>query len=220
MQSTESLLDETLGSAVADIIGFLHDRGWTPATSSNFSYRNSGTPNYFYVSMSGLDKSEFNERNFLEVDFSGRLLDPEQSSARPSAETLLHAMLYERYPGTHVILHTHSANATVLSKLYEAKGGILLKDFEILKGLEGIQDHETEVWLPIFSNDQDMTRLSQLVDSQLQKRPATHGFLLAGHGLYAWGASPAQAKRHVEVYEFLFDCILKLRSHGYTDYPG
>jgi ribulose-5-phosphate 4-epimerase/fuculose-1-phosphate aldolase len=32
------------------------------------------------------------------------------------------------------------------------------------------------------------------------------GYLIAGHGLYAWGASVDDALRHVEAFECLFEC--------------
>jgi methylthioribulose-1-phosphate dehydratase len=39
----------------------------------------------------------------------------------------------------------------------------------------------------------------------LTARPDLRAFLLAGHGLYAFGASVAEAKRHVEVVETLLE---------------
>ena len=117
-----------------------------------------------------------------------------------------------------MVLHTHSVNGTVLSKLYEHPGGLCLKDFEILKGLEGVCTHATEIWLPIFPNAQDIAQLAREAEIELRKHQPVYGFLLAGHGLYTWGETPAQAKRHAEVFEFLFACILQLRSHGYADY--
>lgn len=203
---------------LTEIIHFLHANGWTPATSSNFSCRSQEKPDAFSVSVSGLDKGVFTANDFIEVNFQGQVIRADQAHLRPSAETLLHALVYEREPAAQVVLHTHSVNGTVLSKLYEAKQGIWLKDFEVLKGLEGIKTHQTEIWLPIFSNAQDMTVLAAEVKAELAQHRQIYGFLLAGHGLYTWGASHAQAKRHAEVFEFLFECILKLRSHGYPDY--
>lgn len=203
---------------LTNIIHFLHANGWTPATSSNFSCRNPEKPDTFSVSISGLDKGNFTEQDFIDVDFQGRTLRPEQSHLRPSAETLLHALVYERDPSAQVVLHTHSVNGTVLSKLYEKDSGIMLRDFEVLKGLEGIKTHQSEIWLPIFPNAQDMVVLASDIRMELDKHTNIYGFLLAGHGLYTWGATHAQAKRHTEVFEFLFECILKLRSHGYPDY--
>lgn len=195
---------------------FLHRQGWTPATSSNFSYRHPERPDVFFISISSKDKGELTEGEFIPVDFQGRPLA--ETPHKPSAETLLHALVYANLPQTGVVLHTHSVNGTVLSKLFEKQGGLTIGNFEILKGLEGIKTHEAEIFLPVFPNDQDMTRLAARIRDWWQGREMPpYGFLLAGHGLYTWGETSAQARRHVEVFEFLFDCILKLRSHGHTD---
>ena len=208
-----------LRQSVADAARTMHSRGWTPATSSNFSARAKDS-SHFAISISGLDKGTLTAQDFLEVDFNGHLLNPRQDHLRPSAETLLHALIYKQQPDMQAVLHNHSVNATVISKLYEQQDDLWLKNFEILKAFEGIKTHETELWLPIFPNSQDMPTLAQQVADTLEKHPQVYGFMLAGHGLYTWGQTAEQAFRHTEAFEFLFECILKLRSYGYADYPG
>ena len=216
-QQTSIQSDTGLEQQLVEVIRFLHRQGWTPATSSNFSYRHPVHSDSFFISLSGKDKGALEPGEFIPVDIQGQGVG--QSQGKPSAETLLHALVYRKLPETGFVLHTHSVNGTVLSKLYEASGSLLLRDFEILKGLEGIQTHQTELSLPVFPNDQDMSRLAERIEKAWDAGDrAPYGFLLAGHGLYAWGRTPAEARRHVEVFEFLFECILQLRSHGYPDY--
>ena len=38
--------------------------------------------------------------------------------------------------------------------------------------------------------------------------------LVAGHGLYTWGRDLAEAERHVEVFEFLFEVVERATSGG------
>jgi len=219
LSETVPLTALELRHSVANAARTMHSRGWTPATSSNFSARAKDS-NHFAISVSGLDKGTLTAQDFLEVDFHGQLLNPQQAHMRPSAETLLHALIYQQYPEMQVVLHNHSVNATVISKLYEQQNDLCLKNFEILKAFEGVKTHETELWLPIFPNSQDMLKLAQQVADTLQKHPQVYGFMLAGHGLYTWGQTAEQAFRHTEAFEFLFECILKLRSYGYADYSG
>ena len=214
------LPDTALLQGLTDVIRFLHARGWTPATSSNFSCRVNEDAPGFAVSVSGLDKGEFTATDFMAVDYAGQVLLPEQAHLRPSAETLLHSVVYRLYPQARVVLHCHSVNGTVLSKLYEAKNGLWLENFEILKGFEGVKTHEARLWLPVFPNAQEMDILARKVEAELRNHNTVYGFMLAGHGLYTWGETLAQAKRHVETFEFLFEAILKLRLYGYPDYTG
>ena len=82
----------------------------------------------------------------------------------------------------------------------------------MLKGLEGITTHDTAVDIPVFRNSQDMVELSAQIKEVLitsdESQPETsppYGFLLSGHGLYTWGQNLAEARRHIEIFEFLFE---------------
>jgi methylthioribulose-1-phosphate dehydratase len=80
---------------------------------------------------------------------------------------------------------------------------LVIEGLEMLKGLQGIQTHESRIRIPVLANDQDLTRLSAAARPHLAGAP--HGILIAGHGLYAWGADLKQAMRHLEILEFLLE---------------
>ena len=195
-------------SALTETVRFLAARGWTPATSSNFSARIPHRGELIAISRSGVDKSLFCEEDVMVVDMAGKSVAPE--GARPSAETLLHTLLYES-SNVGAVLHTHSVGGTVCSMQYAKRGSIEFRGYEILKGLAGNQSHEATEILPIFPNDQDMAALSRQVGDYWKHHRNIHGFLIEGHGLYTWGMDLASAKRHVETFEFLFECLLKTR---------
>ena len=121
------------------------------------------------------------------------------------------------------MLHTHSVWSTVLSEVYGAERGLRLSGFEMLKGLEGVRTHEHTEWLPILENDQDIRALVPRVEAVLEQSPAIHGFLLRGHGLYTWGGDLAEARRHVEILEFLLETTGRMRTlekpHGPRQNP-
>jgi methylthioribulose-1-phosphate dehydratase len=111
------------------------------------------------------------------------------------------------------VLHSHSQAGTLLSRLAleqaettPAAGSVASlehSDLEMLKGLEGIRSHATRVTVPVLANDQDIARLAAAVRPLLPHCP--WGFLVAGHGLYAWGTDLASARRHLEIHEFLLE---------------
>jgi methylthioribulose-1-phosphate dehydratase len=119
--------------------------------------------------------------------------------------------LYQRYPEVNCVLHTHSVLGTVLSYTHAKDGKLEFEGFEIQKGLEGNQTHELKTVLPIVPNSQVMEDILRDMDRHFDARPAIHGFLIAGHGLYTWGKDIATAKRHIETYEFLFECTHTMR---------
>lgn len=173
---------------------------WVPATAGNFSVRLPG--NRIAVTRSGQHKGFLTAESVMVVDLDGR---PEDPALRPSAETLLHCGIYRRFPEIGASLHGHSIANTVLSRRQES---VRLAGYELLKLLPGISTHEAAVEVPVFENDQDIARLASAVDAHMKKNPHTPAYIIAGHGLYAWGADAAQARWRVEALEFMFECEL------------
>jgi methylthioribulose-1-phosphate dehydratase len=77
----------------------------------------------------------------------------------------------------------------------------------MLKGLAGVKTHEHSEWLPIVDNSQDMSSLANTISKTLSAHKFAHGILIKRHGLYSWGETLAQAKRHVEILEFLLETM-------------
>ena len=178
-----------------------HSRGWALGTSGNYSAVLQRQPLRLLITASGRDKSALSQKDFLEIDQHGRVL---KGTGKPSAETFLHlAVVRARRAGC--VLHTHSVWSTLLSERHAEAGGLAISGYEMLKGLEAVKTHEHREWVPIFPNRQDIPALAQSVGAELDRDPASHGFLLCGHGLYTWGEDPAEARRHVEIFEFLLE---------------
>lgn len=155
--------------------------------------------------MSGRDKGRLVEEDIMVVDFDGLAVG---RPLRPSAETLLHAAV-SPLPEIGCVLHTHSPVQTIASRLYAGSGMIRLEGYELLKAFEGNTTHETAVDVPVFANTQDMQVLAAQVEALLDKQ-SLWGYLIEGHGLYAWGRNMAEARRHLEAFEFLLHCELEL----------
>jgi methylthioribulose-1-phosphate dehydratase len=129
-----------------------------------------------------------------------------EGEGRPSAETLLHLSVV-RLRQAGAVLHTHSVWSNILSDVYMVGGGIYIEGYEMLKGLDGITTHEHREWLPIIENSQEMQSLALSVEESLNQHPRSHGFLLRRHGLYTWGRDLTEAKRHIEILEFLLEVM-------------
>jgi len=192
-----------LREALTKIGREFHSRRWALGTSGNYSAILQREPLKLLITCSGLDKSALTPRDVLEIDGSARVLS---GKGKPSAETLLHLSV-ARHTNAGSILHTHSVWATLLSERHSDAGGLAFAGYEMLKGLEGITTHAHREWIPIFENSQDIPALSEKVSALLQRQPEVHGFLLSGHGLYTWGSDIAQARRHVEILEFLLEIV-------------
>jgi methylthioribulose-1-phosphate dehydratase len=194
-----------LATELAELGRGFYGRGWVLGTSGNFSAVLSHQPLRLAITSTGLDKGNLAPTHFLEMDGAANVV---RGDGRPSAEGLLHvAIVRELKAGA--VLHTHSVWSTVLSGSCAAKCGVALEGYEMLKGLEGVRTHQHREWLPILENSQDIVELAQRVQELLRENPGIHGFLLREHGLYTWGSSLQEAKRHVEILEFLMEVLVR-----------
>ncbi len=185
---------------------FLFERGWVPATSGNFSARLPG--DRIALTVSGRHKGRLSRDDILIADMAGNSLD----ARKPSAETPLHVSLYARLPHANVILHPHTVESTVLSRVSGER--IAFQSYELLKAFPGIKTHETTLNVPIFPNDQDTQRLARTVDGYMHQHPRIPAYLIREHGFYTWGEDIDAVLRHVEALQFLLTCELELRKIG------
>lgn len=206
------------GRRLCQVVSELHSAGWAQGTGGNMSITCGHEPLRLLITQSGRDKRRLDPRgDLVVVDSAARAVD--EWPGRPSAETLLHIAIAETL-GAGSTLHTHSVAATLLGEHFLPRGGFTLSGYEMQKGLEGIRTHEAEVHVPVLANSQDMVALGAEVRALLRSEEGLHGFLLAGHGLYAWGSTLEEARRHVEIFEFLFECVARRTAFepflGYT----
>ena len=189
--------------ALCDYGRILYSRGWSPATSSNYSVRLN--EQCCALTSSGKHKGELTPADILVVDWNSHALTP----GKPSAETLLHTQLYGRDPAIGAVLHTHSPVAVVLSQIWP-QDQLQLNGWELQKAFAGETTHEDAISFPLFANDQDIARLAALVEQHMSTQGQGHAYLIRGHGVYTWGKDLAECFRHLEALENLLGYQLEL----------
>jgi len=197
----DTLFMQTEADALCATARWCYARGWVPATSGNFSVRDRAAARML-ISPSGLDKGLMATADMLETDLEGRAADP---AKKPSAETALHTVIYRHRPDAYAILHVHTIWNTILSGRFTELGYVPLEGYELLKGLAGVNTHTHRERIPILENSQDYDGLAADLSAALRNFADAHGVLLSRHGLYTWGKSVAEARRHLEALEFLFE---------------
>jgi methylthioribulose-1-phosphate dehydratase len=195
-----------LADALAEIGRQCYARGWVLGTSGNFSAVVARDPLRLAITSSGVDKGSLSAEDVVEIDEAGHIV---RGSGRPSAEASIH-LAVARARGAGAVLHTHSIWSTILSDTVSG-GGLAIEGYEMLKGLEGVASHEHREWLPVVENTQNWVAAAPEIETLLARYPEAHGFLIRGHGLYTWGRDLREAKRQVEVFEFLFEVMGRKR---------
>ncbi len=192
-----------LAKMIAEVGEEFYRRGWVLGTSGNFSAVSSLDPFLLSITASGADKGALTPGDVLQIDASGGI---KLGQGKPSDETRLHlAVIRERRAGA--VLHTHSVWSTLLSDAFAKQQQLVIDGFEMLKGLSGVKTHEHHETLPIIENSQDMEALADALEDVLKRYPCCHGVMLRGHGLYTWGQDLPEARRHVEILEFLLEVV-------------
>ncbi|HEV8510936.1 MAG TPA: methylthioribulose 1-phosphate dehydratase [Gemmatimonadales bacterium] len=199
---------EELAEQLADVGRHCYARGWALGTSGNFSAVVRTDPLTLAITTSGVDKGLLEASDVVEIDARGRVL---RGSGTPSAEAALHLAIV-RARGAGAVLHTHSIWSTILSEAAgDGAGRLDIGGYEMLKGLDGVRTHEHRESLPIVENTQDWTAAAPHIESVLRDHLEAHGFLIRRHGLYTWGRDLPEAKRQVEILEFLFEVMGRKR---------
>jgi methylthioribulose-1-phosphate dehydratase len=189
--------------------------GWMRGTSGNLSVVLSRVPLRLAVTSSGLDKGELSEADVVVVDEAGHAAGlgerdgawhtgtgERDAAGRPSAEAALHARI-AALTGAGAVVHVHTVASVAAGRRWPA--GVALENLEMLKGI-GVPAEGTRVIVPVVANSQDMHELGGRLERARQ--PGVPAVVVAGHGLYAWGADLLAARHHTEVIEWLLEYAL------------
>lgn len=189
---------------LADVKDVLAARDWFMGTSGNLAIKVSDAPLEFLVTASGKDKSKRTDEDFLLVDADGAPV--EATHLKPSAETLLHSVIYTK-TGAGCSLHVHTVANNVLSEIYGPVGKIDFKGQELIKAF-GLWDEDAVLSIPIIANHADIPRLAE--DFAEHVSADKGAVLIRNHGITVWGKDAFEAKKLLEASEFLFQYQLAL----------
>ena len=180
-----------------------YSRGWALGTSGNLSAVVDRDPLRLALTVSGVDKGKLTPDQLLLIDEGQNVI---HGTGRPSAEARLH-LAVARLKGAGAVLHTHSVWSSILSEMDGDQSGLTIEGYEMLKGLEGIESHNHREWLPILENSQDYEALAPQRGKSIDGPSRFPRVLAATSRLYTWGRDLTEAKRHVEILEFLMEVI-------------
>lgn len=197
-----------IAEELGDIARLFGSRGWTPATSSNFSVRLD--KDHCAVTISGRDKTRLTADDLLLMNMAGETITA-PPEARPSAEAGLHLALYRRNRGIGAVLHTHAPHSVLTTRLAPDADSITLEGYELLKAFAGVDSHERSLIIPIIPNSQDIDALAAAADERLNAHDGIcWSYLIRDHGVYAWGQDLASALRHLEALDYLLGIELEM----------
>jgi methylthioribulose-1-phosphate dehydratase len=190
---------------------FYH-KGWVSGTGGGITMKLEN--NLALIAPSGVQKEKIKPEDLL-VELNNKIENGYKvlqtpNSLKISACTNIFINIYKYRPSTKAIIHSHSINAVMLTKI--AKGhSITITSYEMLKGLAGGKYSEPHT-VPILDNVEYECDLAEAIGQAALDYPQAHAVLVRDHGVYIWGNSPEQAQIHAECYDYLFEAFTKERA--------
>ncbi len=200
----------TTGTArreLCDLLRIFYGNGWVSGTGGGICRRLSRDE--LLLAPSAVHKERVQPNDFFVVAVGdGRILRrPKDRTLRPSeCNAVFRAILRRRNAGS--VVHSHALSAVLAADL-AARGSLGISGFEMLKGIRGVSNLEVHQ-VPVIRNTAEEPALAADVALALREPRFARAYcvLVRDHGAYIWGADVSEAKRHAEVYHFLFEGIV------------
>ncbi len=224
---------EDYKTLICEISRHLYTLGWVSGTGGGISIKDN---EHVLIAPSGVEKEKINSSDIFTTDICGKIIEaPQNPMLKLSACTPLFLEIYKKRQAG-AIIHSHSINAFLASKVAyklfncnsvdcvklknhlsecnnSAIAEIILKEIEMLKGIKGQGYFDTH-YVPVIKNTAQEEDLAEALAAALDAYPEAYAVVVENHGVYVWGDSVTQAKTHAECYDYLFNAYVKLFELG------
>ena len=215
MSDTERATRELLVELLQDF----HRRGWVSGTGGGIS--GPADDGGLLLAPTGVHKERVRPDEFFTVDTADGSIRtaPADASLRPSeCNSIFCLAVRERAAGS--VVHSHALSAVLAGDLAGDGDHVAIRDLEMLKGIRGVGNRDSHL-LPVIRNTPREAELVDQLTRVLDDRRFASSFavIVADHGAYIWGADVWEAKRHTEVYHFLFEAVVARRDRQKEGMP-
>ncbi len=210
-QATRDLLVELLRD--------FHRRAWVSGTGGGIC--GPADDGGLLLAPTGVHKERVQADEFFTVDpADGRVRRaPDRTDLRPSECNPIFCLIH-RSRGSWSVVHSHALAAVLAGDMAADAGAdhLAIRDLEMLKGIPDVTNTDTHL-VPVIRNTPSEPELvSQLEETLADPRfAAAHAVVVRDHGAYIWGTDVMDAKRHTEVYHFLFEALVARRDRHTED---
>lgn len=206
--------DETRRLLVEQLRAF-YGRGWVSGTGGGIC--GPSEDGNLLVAPTGVHKERVQPEDLFVISVADTsvIRPPADVALRPSECSHIFTLV-AREREVRSVVHTHALSAVLAGDLAGAVDHVVIRDLEMLKGIRGLSNQDVHV-LPVVDNTARERELvaamaAALADPRFER---AWGVLVRDHGCYVWGADLSEAKRHTEVYHYLFEAVVARHDRGY-----
>ena len=210
MSATEQATRELL----VELLGVFYAKGWVSGTGGGISGPADGGG--LLLAPTGVHKERVRPDEFFTVDpADGRVVrTPSNPELQPSECNQIFCLAVRERAATSVV-HSHALSSVLAGDLAAGQDHVEIRDLEMLKGIRGVANRDVHV-VPVIRNTPRESELVDQVSAALAdpRYASSYAILVQDHGAYIWGANVWEAKRHTEVYHFLFEAAVARRDRN------
>ena len=192
---------------LCELLSLFYEKGWVAGTGGGICAALDGET--LLMAPSGVHKERVAPDDLFVVDRHGRVVQaPAQPGLRlTECSAIFCAVAERRRAGS--VMHSHALSAVLAADLAEGADRLPIRQLEMLKGIRGCSNADSHA-VPVIDNTarepELVGRIREVLDRPEFARSAC--VLVRDHGAYIWGEDLWEAKRHAEVYHFLFEAVV------------
>ena len=173
--------------------------GWLPGHTGSVSLR---ADEGLLINAADVHPSNLTSQDFVKVDSQGK-----STSETPSQDLAIHLGIYKNLNEAGAIFHLHHLPAALCSDRDHKRGFTHFHDLEALRDL-GVEEDDQGLQANIsVVHPEGFDSVADAVADTLDgvDHPHTPCFTIKGQGLFVWGATADDARRHAEICAYLFE---------------
>ncbi|HEY5649753.1 MAG TPA: methylthioribulose 1-phosphate dehydratase [Nitrospiria bacterium] len=204
----KKLTAQSLKSLLCELLRLFYVKDWVSGTGGGVCAKPSARE--VFIAPTGVHKERVRPADFFTVNPSNgkTIKTPRDKSLRLSeCSSIFCEIIRTRDAGS--VMHSHGLPAVLAGDLARGGDRIIIDELEMLKGIRGLGNLDKHS-VPVISNTPFEPELVGLIQAVFRKPDFDKSFciLVRNHGAYIWGKDIWEAKRHAEVYHFLFEGVV------------
>lgn len=206
--TADAAADAATKELLCELLRGFHARGWASGTGGGIC--GPTADGNLFLAPTAVHKERVNPEDLFVVSpADGRVLvEPVTPGLRPSECNAIFC-LAARERDARSVAHSHGLASVLAADLAGGADHLEISGLEMLKGIRGLSNRDLHL-VPVVDNTPREPELVSQIQAVLhdERFRGTFAILVRNHGAYIWGADVWEAKRHTEVYHFLFEAAV------------
>jgi methylthioribulose-1-phosphate dehydratase len=214
VRAGERMTDEQTKDLLVELLRDFHARGWVSGTGGGIC--GATEDGNLFLAPTAVHKELVRPDDFFVVaPQDGHVVrEPKTPGLRPSECNAIFCLL-ARERGARSVAHSHALAAVLAGDAAAGRDHLAVRDLEMLKGIPRLTNRDVHRVPVVRNTPREPELVAQLEDVLRDERFApAYAILVEDHGAYIWGDDVWDAKRHVEVYHFLFEATVARRERA------